>query len=212
MPVRTPGPTTSGSRAKKRRETSSIRSFSCGTTLESATPEIAGRGVSHSAKSPRSSTPYSSIVRAWSVRMRQCTRSFSPSYSPRSVWVLLTLMASSIRLSPRVAVAEGDLPGHDPRFAAAVGTEAERPVVGEPEDHALGVGTARRHGYPVSGEAGVGVPLASHGRHSVREVPSITRLERREQPADEGRPIDAPSQADLQGRGPGGQLRGEVRR
>ena len=78
-PVRTPGPTTSGSWPKSRRHNSSMRSFIGGTTLPRTMPRTAGRGLPPSAKTPRRTTTHSSTVRAGSVRSRQCTVRLAPS-------------------------------------------------------------------------------------------------------------------------------------
>src|SRR5512145_1186418 len=76
--------------------------------------------------------PYSSLVFSRSVQTRQWWMSFSPSYTPRTVWVLPTSMTRSIPPSP--------LEFHD--FAAGKLLRHPRPFA--PEDEEAGVVHAHR--------------------------------------------------------------------
>src|ERR1051326_3194041 len=74
-----------------------------GTTHEMMTPSIRG-SIEGAPKGPRRSPPYSSAVRSASVWMRQWRTSFSPPYTPSTVFVFPTSIASSIRVSRRFSL------------------------------------------------------------------------------------------------------------
>ena len=95
MPVRTPGSTTRGSWRRYWRDSETSTGVSGGTTLASATPSTDRGSMSDPAKRLRTRMPYSSAVCSRRVVRRQCARSVSPSWTPRTVLVLPASMVSS---------------------------------------------------------------------------------------------------------------------